>query len=158
MCPDTEIVTADHQHLTKQNGQSLWQTTNHHKTIIHPPREKAVAHRSRRFWKKYVVVIQCEIMIFSGTIFKQLKRIHEKGFSREELLGCRPYIIENIIRNMAQLCHATKTVPLNVRSENVERRDRFAALARNERVMLQIVESWGESMACDFELLWHDDG
>ncbi|KAF0977311.1 hypothetical protein FDP41_003964 [Naegleria fowleri] len=93
-----------------------------------------------------------------STIFKQLKRIYTNGFTEEELKTAIPYILENIIRNMIQLCHATKTLQISIREENVEKRDYYAEMTKNHRAPLQGAKLWNQSMANDFKALWNDEG
>lgn len=59
---------------------------------------------------------------------------------------------------MIQLCHATKTLQISIREENVEKRDYYAEMTKNHRAPLQGAKLWNQSMANDFKALWNDEG
>lgn len=54
-----------------------------------------------------------------STIFKQMKIIHHKGYSKQECLALRPVIWGNIIRNMKALVAASLVLGIAIaKSEN----------------------------------------
>jgi len=62
------------------------------------------------------------------------------------------------MRNMIQLCHATISLQIPIKTENIERRDRYADMMKNQRAPMQAQKLWNNDMAQDFKSLWNDEG
>lgn len=90
-----------------------------------------------------------------STIFKQMRLIYNNGFTTDEKAKVRPMIYENILRNMMVLIQATKTLSLQISTEeNRERAEKIESL--EQKILLAPDRVWDSSLAQDIAELWKE--
>ncbi|KAL0478133.1 heterotrimeric G-protein alpha subunit [Acrasis kona] len=90
-----------------------------------------------------------------STIFKQMKIIHERGYTPEELKDFRFIIYANIIKSIKALVDQIGHFQLSIADEsNRIRAQKFAEL--EDDFVIYVQKIWSTEMGNDVEHLWND--
>ncbi|KAI9202943.1 guanine nucleotide binding protein, alpha subunit [Polychytrium aggregatum] len=115
--------------------------------------EKIIEADSQKFKK------ECKILLLGGgesgksTIVKQMKIIHQSGYSKEELLTFRPTIYRNIIDSTQAILQAVKKFGLTYTNNDCERLEKkYAGLRIEHDSNFRITPEISE----DLSQLWAD--
>lgn len=92
-----------------------------------------------------------------STIFKQMKIIHQNGYSEEERESYKEIIYGNILKAMKNLVQATFS--FNIPIEQEENRERAGKINELEQeALLHVHKYWTAEIADDIQCLWSDPG
>jgi GTPase SAR1 family protein len=92
-----------------------------------------------------------------STIFKQMKIIHQSGFSKEEREQFKDIIYGNILKAMKSLVNASLSLDIPVEEpENRERAEHINNM--DNEVLINVQKVWDENLAKDIGKLWQDPG
>lgn len=92
-----------------------------------------------------------------STIFKQMKIIHQSGFSKEECLLFREVVQGNVLKAMKALVAASLNLSIPIESpENRERAQYINGL--DNEVLLHVGKVWNLELADNIQALWKDAG
>lgn len=92
-----------------------------------------------------------------STIFKQMRIIHDRGYTNEELKDFRFIVFTNIIRSIKNLIEATQTLGIEIEEEeNKVRATKIADL--DDDFVMYVSKIWDYNMGSDIEHLWQDPG
>ena len=92
-----------------------------------------------------------------STIFKQMRIIHERGYSAEELRDFKFIVYANIIKNMKALVDACLHMNIEiVDAQNKERATKIADL--EDDFVMYVQKIWNSELGHDIQKLWQDPG
>lgn len=92
-----------------------------------------------------------------STIFKQMRIIHERGYSADELRDFKFIVYANIIKNMKALVDAC--LHMNIGVENAQNKERATKIADLEDDFVMYVQKiWNSELGHDIQKLWQDPG
>jgi len=93
----------------------------------------------------------------TGTIFKQMKIVHQNGYTEEERESYKEIIYGNILKGMKNLVQATFS--FNIPIELEENRERAGKINELEQeALLHVHKYWNNEIADDIQQLWADPG
>jgi len=92
-----------------------------------------------------------------STIFKQMKIMHNSGYTKEEREAFREIIFGNIVKAMKVLVAASLSLDIPVEEpENRERAEHINNM--DNEVLVNVLKVWNETLAKDIDKLWNDNG
>lgn len=92
-----------------------------------------------------------------STIFKQMKIMHNSGYTKEEREAFREIIFGNIVKAMKVLVAASLSLDIPVEEpENRERAEHINNM--DNEVLVNVLKVWNEALAKDIDKLWNDNG
>ena len=90
-----------------------------------------------------------------STVAKQLKILHQEGFTAEELDSYKPVIFQNTCQSMVAIVEAMKALQIEYAEEaNEAIAEKFRGLSEADILMIDLNHEMGSSLA----ELWKDDG
>lgn len=92
-----------------------------------------------------------------STIFKQMRIIHERGYTNDELRDFKFIVFANIIKSMKALVEAT--VMMNIPIEDEENKLRATKISDlDDDFVMYVQKIWNNELAADIGHLWSDPG
>jgi len=92
-----------------------------------------------------------------STIFKQMKIMHQNGFSTQECSQYRDTVHGNILKAIKALIENTLAFDIPIEEpENRKRAEKFNDF--DDDVIMAISKVWDQEMANDIKMVWHDAG
>lgn len=92
-----------------------------------------------------------------STLFKQMKIIHNNGYTPEECMVYRDIIRSNVLQSMKALVAATHKLGVPISAE--ENRSRAAkVLEFDQEALLNIAGVYTSELGADLQQLWADEG
>ncbi len=90
-----------------------------------------------------------------STIVKQMKIIHEKGYTKEECLQYRPIVFSNTIQSLIAIIRAMGQLKIGLADPSrVEDAKKLFALANT----VEDTDELSNELSCVMKRLWHDGG
>lgn len=121
------------------------------------PAEKVLREDKKKMSREIKVLLLGAGESGKSTIFKQMKIIHQEGYSQEECEQFRDIVYGNTLKAIKALVSASLNLDIPVEEpENRERAEMINNL--DNEVLLNVQKVWDEKLAHDIGKLWKDPG